>query len=378
LAPGDAATNGQGPAVALQTVYIKDLSFESPKGPFMPAQAQQDPKISLNLSTMSSNIGQDAHEVVLSVTLEAKNGDVAVYLAEVKQAGVFVVRGFGVDETRRILGSFAPNILFPYIRQTVSDVVVKGGFPPFLLPHVNFDALVRAFPAGAGGAPGTAGTRTDELSGPDAADCRAGRRLLGDGARDPVRARRRPDGPLGPRGRRAEKIARERETSATCPARSSRPPSRSSLTSGAPLAQGDDVVLVVPSSVLRAVLQEIKPHLTPKARVAWASKGFELSTGKLPHQVAREVLGPGVPIAVLSGPTFAKEVGQGLPTAIAVASSDVDFARSLAERISSGGFRAYTQTDIVGVEIAARSRTCSPSRPAARTASATVRTAASS
>ena len=110
---GDAAANGKGPAVALQTVYIKDLSFESPKGPFMPAQAQQDPKISLNLSTASNSIGQDAHEVVLSVTLEAKNGDVAVYLAEVKQAGVFLVRGFGADETRRILGSFAPNLLFP-------------------------------------------------------------------------------------------------------------------------------------------------------------------------------------------------------------------------------------------------------------------------
>lgn len=136
----DPAANGQGPAVALQTVYIKDLSFEAPKGPFLPAQSQ-DPKISLNLSTMSNTVGQDAHEVVLSVTLEAKNGDVAVYLAEVKQAGVFVVRGFGADETRRILGSFAPNILFPYIRQTVSDVVTKGGFPPFLLPHVNFDAL---------------------------------------------------------------------------------------------------------------------------------------------------------------------------------------------------------------------------------------------
>ena len=136
----EGATNGQGPAVALQTVYIKDLSFESPKGPFLPTQAQ-DPKISLNLSTMSNSIGQDAHEVVLTVTLEAKNGDAAVYLAEVKQAGVFLVRGFGVEETRRILGSFAPNILFPYIRQTVSDVVVKGGFPPFLLPHVNFDAL---------------------------------------------------------------------------------------------------------------------------------------------------------------------------------------------------------------------------------------------
>lgn len=137
---GDAATNGQGPAVALQTVYIKDLSFEAPKGPYLPAQTQ-DPKISLNLSTMSNTVGQDAHEVVLSVTIEAKAGDIAVYLAEVKQAGVFLVRGFGADETRRILGSFAPNILFPYIRQTVSDVVIKGGFPPFLLPHVNFDAL---------------------------------------------------------------------------------------------------------------------------------------------------------------------------------------------------------------------------------------------
>ena len=137
---GEAATNGQGPAVALQTVYIKDLSFEAPKGPYLPAQTQ-DPKISLNLSTISNSVGQDAHEVVLSVTIEAKAGDIAVYLAEVKQAGVFLVRGFGADETRRILGSFAPNILFPYIRQTVSDVVVKGGFPPFLLPHVNFDAL---------------------------------------------------------------------------------------------------------------------------------------------------------------------------------------------------------------------------------------------
>jgi preprotein translocase subunit SecB len=137
---GEGPGNGQGPAVALQTVYIKDLSFEAPKGPFLPTQVQ-DPKISLNLSTVSNSVGQDAHEVVLTVTLEAKNGDIAVYLAEVKQAGVFVVRGFGPDETRRILGSFAPNILFPYIRQTVSDVVTKGGFPPFLLPHVNFDAL---------------------------------------------------------------------------------------------------------------------------------------------------------------------------------------------------------------------------------------------
>src|SRR5262245_7819630 len=148
-----------------------------------------------------------------------------------------------------------------------------------------------------------------------------------------------------------EKVARERENVRYLPgaklpaALAIEPDLRRAL------AQGDDVVLVVPSSGLRAGLGEIRPLLTPKARVAWASKGFELSTGKLPHQVAREVLGPSVPIAVLSGPTFAKEVGQGLPTAIAVASTDEEFARSLAERISSGGFRAYIQNDIVGVEI---------------------------
>ena len=148
-----------------------------------------------------------------------------------------------------------------------------------------------------------------------------------------------------------EKIARERENGRYLPGAKFPPALVVEPDFKRALAQGDDVVLVVPSSVLRIVLREVKPLLAPKARIAWASKGFELSSGKLPHQVASEVLGPDVPIAVLSGPTFAKEVGQGLPTAIAVASPDEDFARSLAERISSGGFRAYTQTDIVGVEI---------------------------
>jgi len=148
-----------------------------------------------------------------------------------------------------------------------------------------------------------------------------------------------------------EKLARERENVRYLPG--AKFPSSLAVEPDLAMAlgSGDDVVLVVPSSVLRAVLTQIKPRLGPKARIAWASKGFELSTGKLPHQVAQEVLGPRVPIAVLSGPTFAKEVGQGLPTAIAVASPDDAFARALAERISFGGFRAYTQSDIVGVEI---------------------------
>jgi glycerol-3-phosphate dehydrogenase (NAD(P)+) len=148
-----------------------------------------------------------------------------------------------------------------------------------------------------------------------------------------------------------EKLARERVNTRYLPGAEFPPALAIEASLEKALESGDDVVLVVPSSVLRAVLTEIRPLLGPKARVAWASKGFELSTGKLPHQVAEEVLGPSAPIAVLSGPTFAKEVGQGMPTAIAVASPDEEFARSLAERISSGGFRAYTQTDIVGVEI---------------------------
>jgi preprotein translocase subunit SecB len=135
-----AAANGQAQNVSLQSVYVKDLSFEAPKGPFLPAQ-NQDPKIQLNLNTASSPIGTDVHEVVLTVTLEAKTGDIPVYVAEVKQGGVFTVRGFGPEDTRRILGSFAPNVLFPYVRQTVSDMISKGGFPPFFLPPVNFDAL---------------------------------------------------------------------------------------------------------------------------------------------------------------------------------------------------------------------------------------------
>ena len=112
-----------------------------------------------------------------------------------------------------------------------------------------------------------------------------------------------------------------------------------------------DVLVVVPSHGLRDTLARIKPMLGPDSRVCWATKGFELSTGKLPHQVAAEVLGSDIPVAVLSGPTFAKEVGAGLPTAMTIASSDAKFAQDLARAISSDNFRAYTSDDIIGVEV---------------------------
>ena len=111
------------------------------------------------------------------------------------------------------------------------------------------------------------------------------------------------------------------------------------------------IIVAVPSHSLRALLTQLKPLLARDARLAWATKGFELDTGKLPHQVAYEVLGDRYPVAVLSGPTFAREVGMGLPTAMTIASPDADFAAQLAKSLHASNFRAYTSTDIVGVEV---------------------------
>jgi glycerol-3-phosphate dehydrogenase (NAD(P)+) len=119
---------------------------------------------------------------------------------------------------------------------------------------------------------------------------------------------------------------------------------------GQALKGARDALIAVPSHAFRATLENIKPHLGPDTRVAWATKGFEIATGMLPHQVAQQVLGTR-PGAVLSGPTFAKEVGAGLPTAMTVASEDERFAKQLALSLSGPSFRAYTQTDIMGVEV---------------------------
>ena len=111
-----------------------------------------------------------------------------------------------------------------------------------------------------------------------------------------------------------------------------------------------DALIAVPSHAFRATLENIKAHLGPQTRVAWATKGFEIATGLLPHQVVAQVLGE-TPGAVLSGPTFAKEVGAGLPTAMTIASTDEKFAKELALSVSGPRFRAYTQIDIMGVEV---------------------------
>jgi glycerol-3-phosphate dehydrogenase (NAD(P)+) len=117
----------------------------------------------------------------------------------------------------------------------------------------------------------------------------------------------------------------------------------------AAVAGADDVLVAVPSYALRATLTALAAW--PLRRLAWATKGFELDTGLLPYQVASQVLPASLPTAVLSGPTFAREVGAGLPTAMTIASTDQDYAQRLAQRISSDTFRAYTSNDVVGVEV---------------------------
>jgi preprotein translocase subunit SecB len=138
---GTAETNVGGVQVSLQTVYLKDCSYESPNGPRLPNNQGWEPKFQLNMNTTAEELGIDVREVLLTITLEAKQGDATLYLVEVKQAGVFSIAGASVEDLKRLIGSFCPSVLFPYAREVISDLIVKGGFPNFLLPLVNFDAL---------------------------------------------------------------------------------------------------------------------------------------------------------------------------------------------------------------------------------------------
>jgi preprotein translocase subunit SecB len=127
--------------VTLQSVYLKDCSYESPNGPRLPNNQAWDPKFQLNMNTSTEELGPDVREVLLTVTVEAKQNDVTLYLVEVKQGGVFTIQGASSEDLKRLIGSFCPNVLFPYAREVMSDLIIKGGFPNFVLPLVNFDAL---------------------------------------------------------------------------------------------------------------------------------------------------------------------------------------------------------------------------------------------
>jgi len=126
---------------AMQRIYTKDISFESPGAPQI-FRKQWQPKVNLDLNTQSDRIDDQGNfEVVLSVTITAKLEDETAFLVEVKQAGLFLITGFEGENLARVLGSAAPNVLFPYAREAIDALCVKGGFPPMMLAPVNFDAL---------------------------------------------------------------------------------------------------------------------------------------------------------------------------------------------------------------------------------------------
>ena len=124
----------------LQKVYTKDVSFEVPNSPKV-FQLQGQPGVELNLSQRVNTLGTDVYEVVLSVTVTCKIEDNTAYLAEVHQAGIFGITNFDDVSRDGVLGTYCPNVLFPYVRQIVSDLVQGGGFPPLFLQPINFDAI---------------------------------------------------------------------------------------------------------------------------------------------------------------------------------------------------------------------------------------------
>lgn len=126
---------------ALQRIYVKDLSFESPKAPAV-FQAQWEPQVNLDLNTRHNKLQDDIYEVVLSLSATVTNGaEDVTFIAEVQQAGIFAIAGLDENSMRHTLGAFCPNILFPYAREAIDNLVSRGSFPPLMLAPVNFDAL---------------------------------------------------------------------------------------------------------------------------------------------------------------------------------------------------------------------------------------------
>lgn len=138
-----AQTNGQAAPqmqMSLQKIYARDVSFEVPNAPKV-FQEEGQPQVQLNLSHKAATIEGENYEVVLTLTVTCTLNERTAYLAEVHQAGVFSFTGFDQDNLATVLATYCPNVLFPFARQVVSDLVLNGGFPPLLLQPINFDAL---------------------------------------------------------------------------------------------------------------------------------------------------------------------------------------------------------------------------------------------
>ena len=126
---------------AIQKIYLKDVSFEAPNSPAVFADGEWKPEVNIQLNTSHQVIGQDVYEMVLTITITAKQNEKTAFLVEVKQAGLFTMTGFSDENLAGMLGAYCPEVLFPFAREAVADFVNKGGFPPLLLTPVNFQVL---------------------------------------------------------------------------------------------------------------------------------------------------------------------------------------------------------------------------------------------
>jgi preprotein translocase subunit SecB len=126
--------------VLLQKIYVKDLSFESPRTPDVFSR-DASPQTQLNIRSSAREVAPDTQEVMLTLTVEAKDKDQTLFLIELVQAGLFVIRGYSDQEHHMLVGSYCPGSLYPFAREAISDVVSRGGFPQLLLQPINFDAL---------------------------------------------------------------------------------------------------------------------------------------------------------------------------------------------------------------------------------------------
>jgi len=129
-----------GPQFTIQRIYTKDISFETPNSPAVFTE-KWEPQVNVDLNTSGTKLTDGVYEVVLSVTVTTKLGEKTAYLAEVQQAGIFSMEGFNEQDLGAMMHSYCPNLLFPYVREVVSDLVAKGSFPQLLLQPINFDAL---------------------------------------------------------------------------------------------------------------------------------------------------------------------------------------------------------------------------------------------
>ncbi|MBP9218134.1 MAG: protein-export chaperone SecB [Sterolibacterium sp.] len=128
------------PIFSIEKIYTRDISLESPNAPQIFLE-RENPTVEMQLRNEASNLEEGLYDVLLTVTVTAKVGDKTMFLAEAGQAGIFQIRNLPADNLEPVLGVTCPNILFPYVRETISDLVTRAGFPPVLLAPVNFEAM---------------------------------------------------------------------------------------------------------------------------------------------------------------------------------------------------------------------------------------------